>query len=515
VFGERYERDGGALDSFIDLIPLDTSSELEYLATVGQNVREFVFYDGLLGRVIELDSGETYTTLNADDVEDFQLFVHPTTFEDGNWKYVIYREDTTEEVKTAEADNHSERRKLTRQEAMDVEFLQERLMRAPEHQRRMLQSTDIVSVTFLYDATIQSYSDAKALATSFVIGMNQALGFDFDYQVVLKAVVRATDGSLDPGSKTMDCGSSSGMNDICDAEHNKLSTSEKGDIWHCFVANDVFMQNIVGCGGKGRSGVTEIGHSYSMTTGVHEIGHQLSGDHDKSYCWCQIQKVFWDWGCFCTKKKCKTELCTLMHPATKSSTGDVILMMMSDSNKNEARAVSHFASHQHDAITWKHCSEEYESCKCEGTVRYGRHGKWAGPKPVRGQISCSNSVFGDPYRGVVKKCECASLQWEALGSGACLSHDGHFYKRYVLMTGQYGFSGTVESCKQLCAKYDECFGINFVNNHNHCHLNVGSDRTLSGVGWNIQGGTGIGPIDRTTTTPSGSHWECHRVVNFN
>merc|ERR1719204_2194648 len=83
VFGERCERDGGALDSFIDLIPLDTTSELEYPATVGQNVREFVFYDGLLGRVIELDSGETYTTLNANDVDDFQLFVHPTTFEDG------------------------------------------------------------------------------------------------------------------------------------------------------------------------------------------------------------------------------------------------------------------------------------------------------------------------------------------------------------------------------------------------------------------------------------------------
>ena len=92
--------------------------------------------------------------------------------EDGNSNYVIYREDITEEVETASPDHdHSERRKLTRQDAVDVEFLQERLVRAPEHQRRMLQSTDIISITFLYDESVQLYSDARALATSIVINL--------------------------------------------------------------------------------------------------------------------------------------------------------------------------------------------------------------------------------------------------------------------------------------------------------------------------------------------------------
>jgi len=440
VFGERYERDGGALDSFIDLIPLDTSSELEYLATVGQNVREFVFYDGLLGRVIELDSGETYTTLNADDVEDFQLFVHPTTFEDGNWKYVIYREDTTEEVEIAEADNHSERRKLTKQ-AMDVEFLQERLMGAPEHQRRMLQNTDYVSVTFLYDATIQSYSNARSHAISTVITMNHALGIDFDYQVVLKAVVRATDGSFRPGSNTMGCKNGASMNDICDDEHNKLSTSQKGDLVHCYVAKDVFVGKTVGCAIFGGSGATEIGHSYSIQIGVHEMGHQLYAHHDDSHCWCPLKKTYWDWGCFCTRTKCAREYCTLMNSRIKTSTEHLVQMTMSAANKDRARAKSHFANNQHDAFTWKHCSEEHGSCRCDGTVRYGRDGRWASPKPVRGRILCSNSRFGDPYPGVVKKCECAAITWKHCSDehGSCKC-DG---------TVRYGIHGRYANPKQV------------------------------------------------------------------
>jgi len=282
-----------------------------------------------------------------------------------------------------------------------------------------------------------------------------------------------------------------------------------------FRAHNVFAGSTVGCGVQGRSGVTEVGHSYSMPVGAHEIGHQLAGDHDKSYCWCHAHKVDWDWGCWCLKTKCKTEYCTLMNPGIRSSTGDIVLMKMSDANKNEARAVSHFAFRQHDANTWNHCGWENGVCHCQGTVRYGRHGKWASPRPVRGQISCSNSAFGDPYYGTHKECQCLNLQWENLGSGGCMSLDGRFYKRYVLVSGQYGFSGTVESCKQLCAKYDDCFGINFVNYHNHCHLNVGNDRTLSGVGWNIHAGTGYGPIDRAAkgswTDPL---WQCHRILNL-
>jgi hypothetical protein len=259
VFGERYERDGGVLDeSFIDLIPLDTSSELEYLATIGQNVREFVFYDGLIGRVLELESGETYTTLNADDVDDFQLFIHPVTLEGENWNYVIYREDPTEELKTDSIDHPDERRKLTTQDARDVEFVQERLLRAPEHQRRMLQGTDILTVTFLYDETVQSYSNAQSMAMSIVINVNKALGSDFDYKVFLNTVVSATDGSLNTGSKTAGCSSGNpgiSITGICTDEYNKLQTSDKGDIYHCFAANDIFVNSVIGCASRGGAGI--------------------------------------------------------------------------------------------------------------------------------------------------------------------------------------------------------------------------------------------------------------------
>jgi len=471
VFGERYERDGGVLDeSFIDLIPLDTSSELEYLATVGQNVREFVFYNGLIGRVIELDSGETYTTLNADDVEDFQLFIHPVTLEGGNWKYVIYREDTTEEVETGEADNHGERRKLTRQDALDVDFLQERLLQAPEHQRRMLQSTDVITITFVYDETIQSFSDARAAAADMVINFNRALGSDFNYQIVLKAVARATDGSLNPGSQTASCGFISELNNACRDEHNKLPTSERGDIFHCFAANGAFKDPTIGCAGEGGAGVTEIGHSFSTAIAVHEIGHQLAADHDKSHCWCAIRDFGWDWGCWCHKwKGCKIEWCTTMNPGIRSSTGHVIRMQFSNDNKREALTYASMANRQHDAITWTHCGNENEVCRCDGTVRYGANGRWASPRPVHGQISCSNSVFGDPYPGVGKRCECTTPEkWENIGKGNCLRAPGT--SAYV--TG-YSWIGVTTNdadprwsasmsiynrCREVCANDPHCTG---------------------------------------------------------
>lgn len=368
--------------------------------------------------------------------------------------------------------------------------------------------------------------------------------------------------------------------------------------------------------------VTEIGHSFSAPIGVHEVGHQLAGDHDKSFCWCNMHKISWSWGCWCYKfDGCAMELCTTMNPSIRTSTGHVIRMIFSDANKAEARTVSGYANRQHDTVTWKHCANENGICQCDGTVRYGalgtavewddlgaggcvasngqlynryvlvtgqygfsgtvdsckqlcanhnecvginfvpgynhchlnvgsgvtlsgvgwnihggagngqiagstgshtwngfwscsranRAGKWSSPTPVRGQIACTTGSFGvDPYPGVVKSCECTSLEWEALGAGGCLSKEGSFYRRHVLVTGQYGFSGTVQSCKQLCAKHSNCVGINFVNFHNHCHLNLGDGVNIAGVGWNIHAGSGTGPISRAAGS---GNWECHRVVN--
>jgi len=138
-------------------------------------------------------------------------------------------------------------------------------------------------------------------------------------------------------------------------------------------------------------------------------------------------------------------------------------------------------------------------------------GKWSSPTPVRGQISCStNSFHGDPYPYVPKICECSSLEWEFLGSGACVSKENHIYRRQVLVAGQYGFSSGKESCKQLCAKYPGCVGINYVNVHDHCHINLGDGTTIAGLGWNIHTGSGTGPIHHTVWMGT---WECHRIVN--
>jgi len=150
---------------------------------------------------------------------------------------------------------------------------------------------------------------------------------------------------------------------------------------------------------------------------------------------------------------------------------------------------------------------------CGGRCKSGErsNGKWSSPTPVRGQISCStNSFHGDPYPYVPKICECSSLEWEFLGSGACVSKENHIYTRQVLVAGQYGFSSGKESCKQLCAKYPGCVGINYVNVHDHCHINLGDGATIAGLGWNIHTGSGTGPIHHTVWMGT---WECHRIVN--
>lgn len=60
-------------------------------------------------------------------------------------------------------------------------------------------------------------------------------------------------------------------------------------------------------------------------------------------------------------------------------------------------------------VTWTRCAAEGATCElASGTrVRYGANGKYA-IKTANGVIACTNTVFGDPYPGVEKKCEYAS-----------------------------------------------------------------------------------------------------------
>ena len=64
---------------------------------------------------------------------------------------------------------------------------------------------------------------------------------------------------------------------------------------------------------------------------------------------------------------------------------------------------------------WNHCANQYSSCSCTGTARFGEGSNWV-EKAVTGSINCSNvaSDFGsDPSVGNGKTCECAgSCDWD-------------------------------------------------------------------------------------------------------
>ena len=54
--------------------------------------------------------------------------------------------------------------------------------------------------------------------------------------------------------------------------------------------------------------------------------------------------------------------------------------------------------------TW--CANEHDHCSCKGRVWYGKHHRWAEPRTVDGSIICSSLVFGDPFGGTFKQCDC-------------------------------------------------------------------------------------------------------------
>ena len=54
---------------------------------------------------------------------------------------------------------------------------------------------------------------------------------------------------------------------------------------------------------------------------------------------------------------------------------------------------------------WQHCTHQGGQCRCDGTVRYGARGKYA-MKKTTSSIGCNDQVFGDPYVGVRKHCDC-------------------------------------------------------------------------------------------------------------
>jgi chitodextrinase len=56
---------------------------------------------------------------------------------------------------------------------------------------------------------------------------------------------------------------------------------------------------------------------------------------------------------------------------------------------------------------WTRCAGENERCSFSGTreVRYGANGTYTTPRSFTDGVSCSNSVFGDPLKSVLKHCD--------------------------------------------------------------------------------------------------------------
>ena len=54
------------------------------------------------------------------------------------------------------------------------------------------------------------------------------------------------------------------------------------------------------------------------------------------------------------------------------------------------------------------CANEGETCSCHGLVRYGFGDKWT-TEHSTASIECSSAVFGDPFAGRIKLCECQDL----------------------------------------------------------------------------------------------------------
>jgi len=103
--------------------------------------------------------------------------------------------------------------------------------------------------------------------------------------------------------------------------------------------------------------------------------------------------------------------------------------------------------------TWKYCAKEDETCKCDGTVRYGFGRAWV-DKTSSGSIGCNNEVFGDPLIGVYKSCLCiqSPTKKDLEMDGVWLenhSEDGlSFAERKIQFAKlkQFRWSGAVNEC---------------------------------------------------------------------
>jgi uncharacterized repeat protein (TIGR02543 family) len=90
------------------------------------------------------------------------------------------------------------------------------------------------------------------------------------------------------------------------------------------------------------------------------------------------------------------------------------------------------------------CAKEGQRCSFSGTadVVYGARSTWTKPRSFSSSTACTNAVFGDPLRGVVKSCYMKPVVTAPTQLGLNLTISG---------TGGVGFSDG-SSCSASCAK---------------------------------------------------------------
>lgn len=85
---------------------------------------------------------------------------------------------------------------------------------------------------------------------------------------------------------------------------------------------------------------------------------------------------------------------------------------------NNAGPWSGWNNNSNDNNRWRYCASEDQTCHVRGPaeVRYG-DGQRFNTRKVNGNVTCSNTVFGDPAFGVIKHCEVRASSFGGWGQG--------------------------------------------------------------------------------------------------
>jgi hypothetical protein len=92
------------------------------------------------------------------------------------------------------------------------------------------------------------------------------------------------------------------------------------------------------------------------------------------------------------------------------------------------------------------CANEHGTCRCTGTIWYGKHNRWTSKSGRTGTTGCNNGVFGDPYGGTVKECRCEAATpkgtYCAREGGSCTCTGTIWYGKHNRWTKKTGRTGT-------------------------------------------------------------------------